>query len=99
MHPSLSQKTVPVNFPAEGTVFGIFFLGDMAYRHLHKQHEFPHGWLLKSFPLSQEIQWLSLTKWHVGDSHFIAVHHGKVRGTYTLILLSCWRVKMPPMFL
>jgi hypothetical protein len=40
-----------------------------------------------------------LTKQHVGDSHFIAVHNGNVRGAHALILRSCWRGKMPLMVL
>jgi hypothetical protein len=37
-----------------------------------------------------------LTK-QVGDSHFLAVHDGNVRGAHALILRSCWRWKMPLM--
>jgi hypothetical protein len=35
-----------------------------------------------------------LTKRHVGDSHFVAVHEGNVRGAHALVLHSCWRGKM-----
>jgi hypothetical protein len=31
----------------------------------------------------------ALTKRHVGDSHFLAVHDGNVRGEHALILRSC----------
>jgi hypothetical protein len=37
----------------------------------------------------------TLTKWHFGDSHFLAVHDGIVRGAHSLILRSYWRGKMP----
>jgi len=40
-----------------------------------------------------------LTKRHVGDSHFLAVHDGNIRGAHALILHSCWRGKMPLMVL
>jgi hypothetical protein len=35
-----------------------------------------------------------LTKLHVGDSHFLAVHAGNIRGAHALILCSCWRGRM-----
>jgi hypothetical protein len=47
-------------------------------------------------PLSQEIQW---TKRHAGDSHFLTVHDGNVRGAHALILCSCWRGKMQLMMI
>jgi hypothetical protein len=40
-----------------------------------------------------------LTERHVGDSHFLAVHDGNIRGVLALILRSCWRGKMPLMVL
>jgi hypothetical protein len=40
-----------------------------------------------------------LTKWHVGDSHFLTVHDGNVRGAHAVILRSCWRGKMALMVL
>jgi hypothetical protein len=39
----------------------------------------------------------TLTKRHVGDSHFLAVLNGIVTGAHALILHSCWRGKMPLM--
>jgi hypothetical protein len=36
-----------------------------------------------------------LKKWHVGDSHFLVVNDGNVRGVHMLILLSCCRGRMP----
>jgi hypothetical protein len=41
----------------------------------------------------------TLTKPHVSDSHFLAVHDGNVRGVHALILLSCRRGKMSLMVL
>jgi hypothetical protein len=35
-----------------------------------------------------------LMKPYVGDSLFIAVHDGNIRGVHVLILHSCWRGKM-----
>jgi len=35
-----------------------------------------------------------LTKRHIGDSGFLAVHDVTVRGAHALILLSSWRGKM-----
>jgi hypothetical protein len=35
-----------------------------------------------------------MTKRHVGDSHFLAVHDGNARDVHPLILCSCWRRKM-----
>jgi hypothetical protein len=40
-----------------------------------------------------------LTKRHIGNSHFLAVHDGRVRDAHALILHSCWKGKMPPMFI
>jgi hypothetical protein len=40
-----------------------------------------------------------LMKGHVGDSHFLAVHDGNVRGANALILDSFLREKMPLMVL
>jgi hypothetical protein len=56
-------------------------------------------WLLPSFPLSQVTQWQQLTKIHVSDRHFLAVHDGNVRGAHALNLRTCWRGKMPLMVL
>jgi hypothetical protein len=39
----------------------------------------------------------TLTKQHVGDSHFLAVHAWNVSGAHALILLSFWRGKVPLM--
>jgi hypothetical protein len=40
-----------------------------------------------------------LTKRHVGDSHFLAVHDGNVRGAHALIFRSYLREKTPLMVL
>jgi hypothetical protein len=40
-----------------------------------------------------------LTKQHVGDSHFLALHDENVIGAHELILRSCWREMMPLMIL
>jgi len=37
----------------------------------------------------------TLKKRHIGDSHFLAVNDGYVRGAHALILHSCWIGKMP----
>jgi hypothetical protein len=40
------------------------------------------------------------TKWHVVDSHFLAVYDGNVRDAHALVLLSsCLRIKIPLMIL
>jgi len=36
----------------------------------------------------------TLSKRHVGDSHFLAVHDRNVRGAHEIILYSCWRGRM-----
>jgi hypothetical protein len=41
----------------------------------------------------------TLTKRHVGESYFLAVHNGNIRGAHALILRSCWREEMPLMAL
>jgi hypothetical protein len=41
----------------------------------------------------------TLTKLHVGDSHFLVVHDGNVRGANALILRLYLRRKMPLMVL
>jgi hypothetical protein len=41
----------------------------------------------------------TLTKPHVSDTHFLAVHDGNVRDTHAPILHTCWRRKMPLMVL
>jgi hypothetical protein len=38
----------------------------------------------------------TLTKRHVGDSHFLAVYDRNIRGAHALILHACWRRKVPP---
>jgi len=38
-----------------------------------------------------------LTKQHVGDSHFLALHDGNVRGAHAPIFRSRWRETMPLM--
>jgi hypothetical protein len=52
------------------------------------------------FPsFTKKFNYSTLTKRHVGDSHFIAVHDGYVRGAHALILHSCGRGKMLLIFL
>jgi hypothetical protein len=41
----------------------------------------------------------TLTEQHDGDSHFLSMHDGNVRGAHALILLSCCRGKMSLMVL
>jgi hypothetical protein len=41
----------------------------------------------------------SISSKHVGDSHFLAVHDGNVRGAHALIFQFYWRGKMPLMVL
>jgi hypothetical protein len=36
-----------------------------------------------------------LTKRHGGDSHFLAVYGGNIKGVYAMILRSCCRGMMP----
>jgi hypothetical protein len=47
----------------------------------------------------KEFNYSMLTKRHVGDSHFLAVHDGNIRGTHALTLRSCSRGKVPLMVL
>jgi hypothetical protein len=67
--------------PAEGAVFGCFFLGDVVVPF----HSLSFGFCIEvmksafEFPLFHtKYDDSTLTKRHVGDSHFLAVHDGKV---------------------